>query len=279
MSSFSDESGNELETATHVASTIASTNNPEPSAPELRDNLLQVYSRMISACHKRNINNVNTQEMTFPRLIAVSKTKSVECLRNAYECGGQRFFGENYTHEICEKSPALPLDVVWHFIGHLQSGKVKSLLTSCPNLACIQSVDSIKLANKLNNCLQSTPGLIERRREVFSANTQMLTSLRELVPSNLLAVLKLQNEEFSQTLPVSESETQKLLTNFFQKIEQQQQSDDIDSPAVAALKQGRLQVYIQINTSGEASKSGVNIHREHQQSEKEAFTNLDSKRS
>lgn len=82
-------------------------------------------------------------------LVAVSKTKSPACLQAVYELG-QRIFGENYVQELCEKSQELPKDIVWHFIGHLQSNKVKELLEGTPNLSVIQSIDSEKLAHKVN---------------------------------------------------------------------------------------------------------------------------------
>ena len=62
-----------------------------------------------------------------PRLVAVSKTKPVEMLQEAYDAG-HRDFGENYVQELTDKAPQLPDDVRWHFIGHLQSNKAKSLL-------------------------------------------------------------------------------------------------------------------------------------------------------
>ena len=57
----------------------------------------------------------------------MSKTKPAELLREAYDAG-QRVFGENYVQEMLEKAPELPDDIQWHFIGHLQSNKVKGLL-------------------------------------------------------------------------------------------------------------------------------------------------------
>ena len=58
-----------------------------------------------------------------PRLVAVSKTKPPEAVREAY-AAGQRVFGENYVQELLDKAPQLPEDIAWHFIGHLQSNKV-----------------------------------------------------------------------------------------------------------------------------------------------------------
>jgi len=81
-------------------------------------------------------------------MVAVSKTKPVEDLQAAYEAG-QRHFGENYVDEFVEKAGQLPIDINWHFIGHLQSNKIKKLIT-VPNLVLFETVDSEKLAGKLN---------------------------------------------------------------------------------------------------------------------------------
>ncbi|KAL4441034.1 hypothetical protein ABPG77_010465 [Micractinium sp. CCAP 211/92] len=85
-----------------------------------------------------------------PRLVAVSKTKPAEAVREAYEAG-HRVFGENYVQELLDKAPQLPADCSWHFIGHLQSNKVKALLEGVPNLTMLETVDSEKLANKLDS--------------------------------------------------------------------------------------------------------------------------------
>ncbi|KAG5478774.1 hypothetical protein LSCM1_06178 [Leishmania martiniquensis] len=80
-------------------------------------------------------------------LIAVGKTKSPACLLNLYKLG-HRAFGENYVQELCEKAKELPQDAEWHFIGHLQSNKVRELLEGVPNLRVIQTIDSENLARK-----------------------------------------------------------------------------------------------------------------------------------
>eukprot|EP00877_Chromochloris_zofingiensis_P007116 jgi/Chrzof1/2658/Cz11g24060.t1 len=89
-----------------------------------------------------------------PRIVAVSKTKPVEAIKKAYDAG-HRVFGENYVKELLEKAPNLPSDIRWHFIGHLQSNKVKALLDGVPNLAMVETVDSKKLADKLNSAVQA----------------------------------------------------------------------------------------------------------------------------
>src|SRR5450631_3338951 len=75
------------------------------------------------------------------QLLAVSKTKPPEQIKALYDLG-QRDFGENYVQELLEKQSLLPNDIRWHFIGHLQTNKVKFL---APFVHMIHSVDSLKL--------------------------------------------------------------------------------------------------------------------------------------
>ncbi len=79
-------------------------------------------------------------------LIAVSKTKPVEDIIALYELG-QRDFGENYVQELVDKQAQLPNDIRWHFIGHLQSNKVKYI---APFVQLIHGVDSLKLLKEIN---------------------------------------------------------------------------------------------------------------------------------
>jgi PLP dependent protein len=91
-----------------------------------------------------------------PRLVAVSKTKPVELLQQAYDAG-QRAFGENYVQEIVEKAPQLPEDIEWRYIGKLQSNKAKPLVHGVPTLAVVETVDTPKLANKLQAAVATLP--------------------------------------------------------------------------------------------------------------------------
>jgi PLP dependent protein len=84
------------------------------------------------------------------RLVAVSKTKPVEDIQTLYT-HGHRHFGENYFQELLEKAQVLPSDIQWHFIGHLQSAKAHKLLKEVPNLFVVETVDSEKLAHKLQS--------------------------------------------------------------------------------------------------------------------------------
>lgn len=79
-------------------------------------------------------------------LVAVSKTKPIKDLQKAYDAG-QRIFGENKVQELQEKYPALPQDIQWHMIGHLQSNKVKYI---APFISLIHGVESFKLLKEIN---------------------------------------------------------------------------------------------------------------------------------
>jgi pyridoxal phosphate enzyme (YggS family) len=80
------------------------------------------------------------------KLVAVSKTKPIESIQEAYS-NGQRIFGENKVQELTEKQEQLPTDIEWHMIGHLQSNKVKYI---APFVTLIHAVDSYKLLKEIN---------------------------------------------------------------------------------------------------------------------------------
>ena len=79
------------------------------------------------------------------RLVAISKYHPVEHVMEAYEAG-QRVFGESHEQEIREKHAVLPKDIEWHFIGHLQTNKVKYIV---PYISMIEAVDSLKLLREI----------------------------------------------------------------------------------------------------------------------------------
>lgn len=85
-------------------------------------------------------------EPTHTKLIAVSKTHPAERVLELYKMG-QRRFGENRVQELTDKYEALPKDIEWHLIGHLQTNKVKYI---APFVACIESVDSLKLLEEID---------------------------------------------------------------------------------------------------------------------------------
>lgn len=105
----------------------------------LKDRLEEVEERIQEACRRAGRDR---SEVT---LIAVSKTKPAEVLKEAYDLG-IRVFGENKVQELTEKYEVLPKDIRWHMIGHLQTNKVKYI---ADKVELIHSVDSLKLAETI----------------------------------------------------------------------------------------------------------------------------------
>ena len=95
---------------------------------------------------KENLDYIQSLVPEHVTLVAVSKTKPISMIEEAYACG-QRIFGENRAQELQEKEAALPKDIEWHMIGHLQRNKVKYI---APFVALIHGVDSFKLLNEIN---------------------------------------------------------------------------------------------------------------------------------
>lgn len=106
----------------------------------IAENMKQIQTQIDAACAK---SGRDTGDVT---LIAVSKTKPVELLREAYEAGA-RDFGENKVQELMDKIPQLPSDIRWHMIGHLQRNKVKYIVDK---VYLIHSVDSLRLAEEIS---------------------------------------------------------------------------------------------------------------------------------
>ncbi|MBV9962548.1 MAG: YggS family pyridoxal phosphate-dependent enzyme [Parafilimonas sp.] len=96
---------------------------------------IEAYKNLVEECKQKNVT-----------LVAVSKTKPVEDILELYNLG-QRDFGENYVQELIEKEKQLPKDIRWHFIGHLQSNKVKQIIDF---VHLIHGIDSLKLLQEIN---------------------------------------------------------------------------------------------------------------------------------
>jgi len=93
-----------------------------------------------------NIGKLRNEVPAQVKIVAVSKTRSVEDILEAYKAG-QLIFGENKVQELISKQALLPSDIKWHFIGHLQTNKVKQIV---PFVSLIQSLDSIRLLRTIN---------------------------------------------------------------------------------------------------------------------------------
>lgn len=157
----------------------------------------EAYKNLVEECELENVT-----------LVAVSKTKPVEDILKLYE-SGQRDFGENYVQELIEKQQQLPKDIRWHFIGHLQSNKVKQIIGI---VHLIHSVDSFKLLNEINkqsekinkitNCLlqvyiaeeETKFGLSEEElNEIFSK--QANEPMANIVISGLMGMASFSNDK------------------------------------------------------------------------------------
>jgi len=112
-----------------------------------------------------NLKHISQQIPKSVKLIAVSKTKPVADIMQAYNAG-QRDFGENKVQELIEKYPQLPNDIFWHFIGHLQTNKVKYI---APFVHLIHGVDSLKLLKEINKEAQKNNRIIDCLLEFFIA--------------------------------------------------------------------------------------------------------------
>ncbi len=115
-----------------------------------------------------NIKHIRSQIPENVTLIAVSKTKPNEMLLEAYE-SGQRHFGENYVQELVDKEAKLPKDIHWHFIGHLQSNKVKYI---APFVYLIHGVDSFSLLKEINKQAQKNNRVIDCLLQIYIAQEE-----------------------------------------------------------------------------------------------------------
>ncbi|MEO8820686.1 MAG: YggS family pyridoxal phosphate-dependent enzyme [Ginsengibacter sp.] len=118
---------------------------------------LEKYKEIVAELKEKNVT-----------LVAVSKTKPLEDILELYELG-QRDFGENYVQELVEKYQQLPKDIRWHFIGHLQSNKLKLI---APFVSLIQSVDSEKLLKEINKEAKKNERVIDCLLQIHIAKEE-----------------------------------------------------------------------------------------------------------
>ncbi|MFH6936250.1 YggS family pyridoxal phosphate-dependent enzyme [Flavobacterium sp. FlaQc-30] len=130
--------------------------------------------------------NLNTIKESLPEhvtLVAVSKTKPVSDLMQAYEAG-QRIFGENKIQEMTDKWEEMPKDIQWHMIGHVQSNKVKFM---APYVTLIHGVDSLKLLQEINKQALKNNRIIDCLLQVYIAEEESKFGLDEEELNELLA--------------------------------------------------------------------------------------------
>ncbi len=117
---------------------------------------------------QQNLQKIKSDLPTQVTLVAISKTKPVEAILEAYN-SGQRIFGENKVQEMCDKQLLLPTDIQWHIVGHLQSNKVKYI---APFVSLIHAVDSLKLLQEINKQAAKNNRIIDCLLQIYIAQEE-----------------------------------------------------------------------------------------------------------
>lgn len=131
---------------------------------------------------KSNIQEIKNELPSTTKLVAVSKFKSEEEIFQAY-FAGQRVFGESRPQELLRKVESMPKDIEWHFIGHLQTNKLKMVL---PYVKLLHSVDSVRLLKAIEDYCVKNNQTIDILLEVFIAQEE---SKQGFLPEELFALL------------------------------------------------------------------------------------------
>ncbi len=129
--------------------------------------------------YKKLKEDLQAQNVT---LIAVSKIQPVAVIKTLYDLG-QKDFGENYVQEIIEKYNALPKDILWHYIGHLQTNKVKYI---APFISLIHGVDSVKLLKEINKQGEKNNRVINCLLQIHIAQEETKFGLNEIELDDIL---------------------------------------------------------------------------------------------
>ncbi|TRX42974.1 YggS family pyridoxal phosphate-dependent enzyme [Flavobacterium restrictum] len=123
----------------------------------------------------KNLLQIKSTLLSTVTLVAVSKTKPIPDLMEAYDAG-QRIFGENKIQEMAEKWEAMPKDIEWHMIGHVQTNKVKFM---APFVNLIHGVDSLKLLEEINKQAKKNNRIIDCLLQIYIAEEETKFGLDE----------------------------------------------------------------------------------------------------
>jgi pyridoxal phosphate enzyme (YggS family) len=124
---------------------------------------------------KNNLLKIKSALPSTVTLVAVSKTKPIPDLMEAYDAG-QRIFGENKIQEMADKWEAMPKDIEWHMIGHVQTNKVKFM---APFVSLIHGVDSLKLLEEINKQARKNNRTIDCLLQIYIAEEESKFGLDE----------------------------------------------------------------------------------------------------
>lgn len=194
-------------------------------------------------------NEINPKGAT---LIAVSKTKPIEMLMEAYEAGFKRF-GENYVQELVGKYEQMPKDIEWHLIGHLQSNKVKYIAGF---VSMIHSVDSFKLLKEIDkqaqkhsrviDCLlqihiaeEETKSGMSQEEAIEIVNAADLAELKNVRIVGLMGMTTLTDDEIQVRKEFRELKT------FFDKLKQQPQTNNLKIEILSMGMSGDYEIAIE----------------------------------
>lgn len=178
---------------------------------------------------KENIKTIKNNLPIGVKLVAVSKTKPIADLRQAYEAG-QRVFGENRVQELCQKYETLPKDIQWHMIGHLQRNKVKYI---APFVHLIHTVDSLKLLEEIEKQAKKNNRIISVLLQIKIAQESTksgltLQELKEILHSEIFKKMKNISVEGLMGMATLTKNTQQIrsefksLKNIFEKFKNEQ---------------------------------------------------------
>jgi pyridoxal phosphate enzyme (YggS family) len=139
-----------------------------------------------------NLNTIKSQLRAHVSLVAVSKTKPIADLMEAYNAG-QRVFGENKIQEMTEKWEVMPKDIEWHMIGHVQTNKVKNM---APYVSLIHGVDSLKLLQEINKQAAKNKRVIDCLLQIYIAEEESKFGLDEQELEEILKQVQNDKENF-----------------------------------------------------------------------------------
>lgn len=142
---------------------------------------------------EKNLSKIKSTLPSHVTLVAVSKTKPVADLMEAYNAG-QRIFGENKIQEMTDKWEQMPKDIQWHMIGHVQSNKVKYMI---PYVSLIHGVDSLKLLKEINRLAVKWRKKVDCLLQIHIAEEDTKFGLDEIELDEIMKQVQNDNESFS----------------------------------------------------------------------------------
>lgn len=180
-----------------------------------------------------NLNSVRKNIPSQVTLVAVSKFHPVESIREAYDCG-QRVFGESRVQELTDKVSQLPTDIEWHFIGHLQTNKVKYIV---PFITMIHAIDSERLLQEIDKSAAKVNRTIDCLLQIHIAEEESkfgfsLDECREFMASGRwkqMPNIRLRGVMGMATFTENETQVRRefeLLSHFFQEVKEKWFADE-----------------------------------------------------